>query len=254
MKNIFFATSLMWTATPEEIAVYARNNEYEGLEIWVQQFSNHELSEWPNCLAAYGLKAVVHAPSWDLNFASDNVSIRKASMSELKRAVDFASSADLRDITVHPPRYTLVDHRSQSVARMMNGFKSLVSYGRRKGVHISLEVMENIPKELVCTLEALQEVLSEVNDIWVTLDIAHCENTGAVNDYLNQVDQISKIHISNKIGTKRHTPLDEGDYDFTQLLPILKNLDKPLVVEGYQYLPPYTVLQRNTEFLKRRNK
>lgn len=54
-----------------------------------------------------GLNIVVHAKSWDLNYAALNDAVRRASVEEIKSSVDLAVELGADEVTVHPPRYTL---------------------------------------------------------------------------------------------------------------------------------------------------
>ena len=72
----------MWEATSREIVEMAKANGYEGVELWAQQVESCalDMNEWIQACQATNIKTIIHAKSWDLNYASVNEGIRKASI------------------------------------------------------------------------------------------------------------------------------------------------------------------------------
>ena len=99
------------------------------------------------------------------------------------------------------------------------------------------------------TKEQAQEILDS-GIFTYTLDIAHCDSPDEGMDILRRVDAVSKLHISNRIGGLYHTPLYDGDFDFTELLPALRSYHLPMVLEGYDPQGGLDVFYRNVEFLQ----
>ena len=93
MEKLYYSSTLMWGASPQQILFRAARAGVAGLEIWAQQADTFGWQ--PEMLGELarraGLKLLVHAKSWDLNFAALNEGVRRASVEELKRSLEFAS-------------------------------------------------------------------------------------------------------------------------------------------------------------------
>ena len=84
-----------------------------------------------------------------------------------------------------------------------------------------------------------------------TLDVAHCDSEEEILSILqNYRPQISKIHISNRKGSRFHTPLNEGDYDMKKLLPKLAHYNLPIVIEGLDSSGDFSIAKQNIQFIQ----
>ena len=74
MEKLYYSSTLMWGASPQQILFRAARAGVAGLEIWAQQADTFGWQ--PEMLGELarraGLKLLVHAKSWDLNFAALN--------------------------------------------------------------------------------------------------------------------------------------------------------------------------------------
>ena len=91
-----------------------------------------------------GLNIVVHAKSWDLNYAALNDAVRRASVEEIKSSVDLAVELGADEVTVHPPEYTMRGQAARD--RAYESIREFYGYAKERGVDISMEIMEHIPK------------------------------------------------------------------------------------------------------------
>lgn len=254
MKNIYFSSTLMWNAELSELFQTAYRMKADGIELWAQQFEyrNYNEKECLNLQKQYPLQIFIHSNSWDMNFASINRGIREASLNEIKRSIDLAARLHAPEITVHPPRETLCGNKSfyQEIAHQ--GLQEIFQYGRSAGVTVSLEIMEKIPKELMTTREAVSLLTRNLyREFSYTVDTAHCTDEKELEDFLQNLPNISKIHISNRKGSQYHTVLADGDFSFQTLWPILERRNLPMVVEGFDSTDQYTALQENMSYLEK---
>ncbi len=98
----------MWDADAETLMRTAAGNGFDGIELWAQHAETKKLDlETIRRLKELGLNLVIHAKSWDLNYAALNDAVRRASVEEIKSSVDLAVELGADEVTVHPPRYTL---------------------------------------------------------------------------------------------------------------------------------------------------
>lgn len=252
MNNVYFSSTLMWNATMDEILKKAYFNKFKGIELWNQHFEFRDFcdEEYKRIADMYRLETIVHASSWDLNISSINTGIREASINEIFKSIDLAKRINAKEVTVHPGRQTINTFKEYHIDILRDSLKRIRDYGREQDIEVSLEIMEKIPKELITTDKELKSILEDLyEDFSYTLDIAHCKNEDEAINYINSIKNISKIHISNKIGTKLHTALYDGDYDFNDLLPKLQKYNKPFVIEGFDKSNEFSIINNTIKFL-----
>lgn len=246
MKQIFFASTLMWGAEPEQIFRTAARYGAGGLELWAQQAAafGWRTTDLARLADTFHVRLIVHAKSWDLNFAALNTGIRRASLQELKKSIFFANALGAEEITVHPPRFTLPALKNQAILAGREGLEELLECSEQLQVPLSLEVMEKLPKELVTSVdEYLHFAGPLLPRLCSTLDMAHCTSVEEFWNYAARLPKISKLHISNKQGRKLHTPLPCGDFNFAEQLPHLRKLKVPMVIEGFDVGPRFETIQ-----------
>ncbi len=244
----------MWNASVDQIIEIVNLYGIKGIELWDQQFEtrNYQVKEYTKVAEQYGIDTIVHSKSWDLNFASLNKSIRQASVEEIKKSIILAEAVRATEVTVHPPRETFSGNKEYYYDIAYTSLREIYEFARLKGVEVSLEIMEKKTNELVTTDEELKVMVRDLyKEMTYTIDVAHCSSEEEFWRYFNRVENVSKIHISNKKGKKLHTKLSEGDFNFKDLILKLRQHKIPLVIEGYDGGNDFGVLKDNLEFMKK---
>lgn len=254
MAEFYFSSTLMWRARLDEIFRMAYENAFAGVEFWAQHFMSRGYSaeEYRKLNALYPLKTVLHNFSWDLNLASINDGMRKASILETKKAVDLLDSLGGYEITVHPGQRSLDMATDVFYERLKSSLDEIYRYAQERSIEVSLEIMEKNDREFIVSGEAIEKLTGDLpGRFYYTLDVAHCSGgEEEIFDTLERLKGISKIHISNRTGTKLHTPLSTGDYEFRRLLPRLEKYRLPMVIEGYDGSSEFQILKENINYLK----
>ena len=252
MKAVYFASTLMWSASPEEMTQMALKYGAGGIEVWAQQVESrgYDPEKFAALARQNGIKLIVHAKSWDLNFAALNQGIREASVAEIRECVDLAVRLGADELTVHPPRYTLGESQ-EARNRAYESICEILSYAGKRNVTISLEIMEHIPKEMATTPEDMRAIiLDKEPELTFTVDLAHCLTEQEFWDNIRKMGRVSKVHITNKCGNRLHTPLDQGDFPMEDIFPRLMKCGIPVVIEGYDESGEYEILKRNFNFIQ----
>lgn len=253
LKQIYFSSTLMWNASVQEIFSMAKFYEVGGVELWVEQaeFFRYNTREIRHMSHKYNIQIIVHSKSWDLNFASINKQVRNASLRSIKKSIDFAKLLGASEVTIHPPRRTLLIDELFYIKKTQTGLEKIFEYSVKQEVNLSLEIMEKLPKEIITTPEKLKIILGYLYKSFAyTVDTAHCTDQKEIFSILGNIDSVSKLHISNKKGKVLHTPLYDGDFDFQQILPRLEGYNLPLVIEGLEAGNSYQVLKNNMNFVQ----
>ncbi|AWW27019.1 sugar phosphate isomerase/epimerase family protein [Acetobacterium carbinolicum] len=254
MKNLYVSSNFFFNTDLETMMNKTKRYGFSGIEVWAQQFdlSRYSRKECRTLSDQYGLKNFVHAKSWDLNFASLNQNIRNTSIEEIKRSIDLADALAISEVTVHPPQMTLVGDRDRSLRLGRNSLAEIVSYGESKNIDVSIELMEKLPHELVTSYEEFTELADGfIDQLKVTIDIAHCDSLEEFEHYFDVFDNISKIHLSNRKGNVLHTPLYEGDYDFSSCFDTILKKNLPIVLEGFDARPGLMQVKKEVSYIKK---
>jgi len=254
MSQMYFSSMLMWNASLDQIFSMAYENGFDGIELWAEHFSarGYSLDEYKKLSNLYPVKTIVHSYSKDLNLASLNKGILQASIQETKKGIDLTSKLGAYELTVHPGQQTLPVDLEGYYQRLYYALEQIYCYAEGHVVDISLEIMEKDSKNFIVSPEEMIKLTGPLYDkFYYTLDVAHCNEEKEIFDALNSMKRISKIHISNRIGSHLHTPLIEGDYSFHDLLPKLQRFNLPIVVEGFDADKKFSILNKNIDFLKK---
>lgn len=249
MRNIYFSSTLLWQEKLAPIFQMASAYDVDGIEFWAEQadYFCYDSGLIREFMQTTGMKAIVHSKCWNLNYAALSQEIRRASLLAIMHSIDFAEQIDCHEVTIHPPVYTNRKEAGFSQQKFRQAMVYLLDYADRHGVMLSLEIMEKRTREMVTNEEELFWILgNDANQLVYTVDTAHCDSEEEIFSLLEKLP-VSKLHISNRQGKKRHTLLMEGSYSFVGLLPKLLAQDIPLVIEGTGYQKD--VLQDQLEYV-----
>lgn len=249
---IYFSSTLMWDASIEEMFEQVITNNLAGIELWAQhvEAKQIDISSYRFLSRREKIQTIIHSKSWDLNFASMNREIRNASIREVKSSIDMASKIGAWEVTVHPPRMTTGQNEEEYAELAYEGICELDAYAKNQGIRISLEVMENIPREVAVSIEGMKKITKDrFHDFEYTVDLAHCDSEEIFWKLVTGLPNVSKIHVSNRMGNRLHMCLDEGDYD---VVKIVREITKPLpvVMEGFDAGSRFEKINRNISYIK----
>lgn len=249
MKNIYFASTLLWQESLEPIFQMASSYDVDGIEFWAEQadYFCYDSGRIKAFMQSSGMQAIVHSKCWDLSYAALSAEIRRASMLAIMHSIDFAEQISSHEVTIHPPTYTCRKEAAFSQRRFRQAINFLLEYAERREVKLSLEIMEKGVREMITKEEEVRELLGDTaQKLLYTVDTAHCDSEKEIFALLDSLP-VSKLHISNRQGRKRHTMLMEGNYSFVGLLPKLLAKKIPLIIEGTGY--QNDILQNQLEYV-----
>lgn len=253
MGHTMVSSTLLWNASLEEMFDQVCRCGLDGIELWAQHFFAKGYSEkqYLRLSALYPLRTYVHSCSWDLNLCSMNEGIRKASVDQVIVSMELASRLGVFEVTVHPGHMTLGNDMGMYIRWMRESLEEIARASRRLGIDLSLEIMEKAKGEFAVNGQAMKVITGDLFDsFYYTLDVAHCDSMEEACSIMASMERVSKIHISNREGSRLHTPLAEGDFNLGAILPDLYGYGIPVVVEGYDGSRDFNILKKNAEFLK----
>lgn len=254
--EFFVASSLMWNFTEEEIFEYVAKNNLSGIEFWSQQIQNNNftLDKINYLQEQYNLKVVLHGKSWDLNLASINENIRELSVKENLRDIDLAKEIGAAEVTIHPGRYSVCCDTESYYTYLRESFDQIIEYSILKNIPISVEIMEKIKKEFITDIKSLKKLMEDMfKDIYTTPDVSHCDSEEEIYYLLDNLANVSKVHISNRQKDMYHTDLMTGIFPMDKIITDIAKRKIPMVLEGMETGSATHFLDKNINYLKEKN-
>lgn len=199
---------------------------------------------------SYEFKTSVHAPLSDINLASANQSIRKASIDEIKNSMDLAVKIDAHIVVVHPGHMAFLarQFKENIVANSSDSLKECSLYAEELGLKMCVENMPDMEGMLCKDLEELHNLTKEI-DSYMTLDVGHAHNMGISVEDMVKYDNLEHIHLSDNDGSfDNHDAVGSESINFEILFKKLKDIKFPgiSVIEVKQ---PYEIL-KSLDYIK----
>ncbi|MGB9937969.1 MAG: sugar phosphate isomerase/epimerase family protein [Methanobacterium sp.] len=244
--KIGVSTLALFPMPLKEILEYLENIKVEYIEV-MKEYPYHKIDT--EIVNSYNLKTSVHSPLSDINPASLNESIRKASIKEIKESIDLASKIDAEVVVAHPGHAPFLsrDFRNEIMEKSFKSLKECHEYAEKQGIELCVENMPDMEGMICNNLDELYELTSKIRTT-MTLDVGHAHNMGISVDDMLKYDNIGHIHLSDNDGSfDNHDALGTKDIDFKSLFRMLKKInfkgicvievkDKDEILESFNYV------------------
>ena len=184
---------------------------------------------------SYNIKTSIHSPLSDINIASLNELIRKASVEEVKNSIDLAYKTDSEVVVVHPGHMAFLARKFPEKIRenSLTSLKECSKFAEERGIKLCVENMPDMEGMICKNLDELNELVQEIGAS-MTIDVGHAHNAGISIDEILKYDNIGHIHLSDNDGSfDNHNAVGSKDIDFKSLFEGLnkKKFDGILVIE-----------------------
>ena len=197
----------------ESLEIFEALNKIEYFEI-THERPFREISDDKNMIElinSYELKYTIHSAYTDLNIASFNKAIQKASINEIERSIDFAVDIDSDIVVIHPGIVSYTARNQVDLVYSL-GRESLIElrdYANDRGVNPCIENLPAIQGFMYQDINLLNETLTEL-DMPMTLDIGHAHTAGFAPEEM-YFDCVKHIHVHDNPGDDdTHLTLGEG--------------------------------------------
>lgn len=195
-----------------------------------------------NKLSSYGIKPIVHSTIYDVNLASLNPTIRKASVKTTLDCLELARKLGAEILVIHggnlPSNYSL-EFMEEAKKSLIFSLQELVQVAEKEEITLGLEnhakgfnigMIKNVEEHLFFLKKINSRFLKAV------FDIGHANLYDvSIEDYTREIkDLLVEIHLHNNEGIKdNHRPLDQGNIDVESFLELIDELDisVPLILE-----------------------
>jgi sugar phosphate isomerase/epimerase len=236
--KVYASSVLLYAYRLEESFKIARDLGYDGVEVW--HYHLRQTGESPAALGRLArqldLSLSVHALSWDLNFTSMLPESREASLRLLETSIDVGAELEAGPVVVHPGRITAPGDTAEAYwPLLVEGVARLARHAAGRGLTVSLELMEHIPREFFILPKDTERLIQEVNapNLSITFDAAHVPWQEEPLAYLKRMSGVRHVHLSDANERQFHLALGQGKRDFKPLIAYLRDqLDVPVAIEG----------------------
>jgi sugar phosphate isomerase/epimerase len=243
----FAVSSMFFHGYPlDEIFAYTEEAGFNGIEFWIETphfwIRGCPVMELIRYVQAYPkLTTDVHAPVLDLNPCSINSKVAEVSRQYACEALDLAEKIGAKVVTFHPGRRTVkrVPAR-QEYERFELFLDTLRSAAAGKRVRVSMENMEQSINALICSPEAMRELLDAEPWLGFTLDTSHAL-AASIDEAVRYIDlcgeRLSMVHLSGAENGRTHLPVS-GNLEVKEIVRRMKDC-------GYQGTISLEIEDRN---------
>ena len=217
---------------PFEEVLKEVEKEFDGWEILAEKYHGWEYrKEIQDSLTTSDVEVQVHAPLNDINIASINPTIRKASIKEVKRSMEMASMIGSDIVTVHPGLYSpLSVYWDKTLKNSKRSLKELNEFAIEHNIKMAMENLPEMWLTICNTFEETKEFLDEL-ELDFCLDVGHAYTAGDLEDFL-EIKPIN-VHLHDNVGEEDvHLKLGDGEIDFREVLSSLNDFQGNFVIEG----------------------
>ena len=207
----------------ESLEIFEALNKIEYFEI-THERPFREISDDKSTIDlinSYELKYTIHSAYTDLNIASFNKAIQKASINEIERSIDFAVDIDSDIVVIHPG---IVSYTARNQVDFVYSLSliELRDYAKDRGVNPCIENLPAIQGFMYQDINLLNETLTEL-DMPMTLDIGHAHTAGFAPEEM-YFDCVKHIHVHDNPGDEdSHLTLGEGSLAVNDFFDVFMN-------------------------------
>ena len=176
---------------------------------------------------SYNIQISIHSPLSDINIASYNETIRRASVSQIKNSIDIASAMDSEIVVVHPGHIPILGKKFEDITlkKSVKSLKECCQYANNRNIMLCIENMPDIEGLLCKDINQLNKIANKL-DTYITLDIGHANNMKYPIPEMFKSPRIKHIHLSDNNGNfDSHNALGSANIDFKSLFKEIKNIN-----------------------------
>ncbi|MCD6530027.1 sugar phosphate isomerase/epimerase [Candidatus Bathyarchaeota archaeon] len=198
-------------------------------------FQKSKVRSLRDTLESYNLKYILHAPSIDVNLASLNPQVGKASLKAVEASVHLAAELNAKLIVSHVGRLSRDYPESLTVrayANVIGRLREIVETSKNLGVVFTIENDHKSSDRILAGYASQVYSLIRDLDCKLTFDIGHANTLGEIQSFLECLcEEIVNVHLHDNDGVSdSHLPLGEGGIDYSSILDSLKRARNPPIL------------------------
>jgi sugar phosphate isomerase/epimerase len=225
-----------------KLKVHVLELKLDRFELLLDLSKTDKLLEIKNLSNSYDFKYFVHAPNIDMNLASVNPLLRRASKKTVLKVIVFAAELDAELLVSHVGRLSRDYPQKLFRKAMKNAVDSLRKINQISNDLGIIFTIENDHKSNDYVLAGYPEQINfliENVGCKLTFDIGHANTIGKIEDFTKLLDKfIVNVHLHDNNGREdEHLPIGKGSIDFTGVFKRMKDWgsQKPLIIECHSF-------------------
>ncbi|UCC66820.1 MAG: sugar phosphate isomerase/epimerase [Deltaproteobacteria bacterium] len=247
-ENLGIATFPLMEEGLEGFLVFAASLGLNYVEIrserpyaFPQDIGKKETERIGEKLTSFSLEPIIHTAVYDINLASLNPLIRKASIRQTVESIKFAAKIGAKIVIIHPgrlPKDYPPMYMKNSRINLLTSLNVMARMAGRMGVMLAIE---NSPRgtahRLVATPQEHLYILKRLGSphLGALLDLGHAYTWGLdLRQYIRfMAEYILLFHLhDNRGGADEHLPLGKGNVDLKGIMGEIQRLTKhhPLIL------------------------
>lgn len=239
--KISVSSKILWNKNIVNVIELVKERGFDGLEIWVEHLWRdvENLKSFKQYLLSSGLSYTLHGAVYDINIASCNPYIRKASVEQIRRSIETCALLEAPVLTIHPGRLSSSKgDMGLALKRQLESLYEIMIYAEGCGIYIGLENMEDRKKEILLYPSDFKELFLQIQSkyLGVTLDLAHLMTLKRPDPlkYMESFSPLFHVHLSDSTPNQVHLPMGKGEVDLPSLLERLYGIyNGTITIEGY---------------------
>ncbi len=229
---MILASNPKFSLMPFKEALEIVKKDFEGWEFLAEKYHSWEFRDQiEEHLSTVDMEIQIHSPINDINIASINPTLRRASIKEIEKTFKLANLIDVEMVTVHPGIYSpLSIYWDKTAKTAIESLNKLRKKGEEYGVTVAMENLPEMWLALCSKPEETRDFLDETG-LDFCLDVGHAYTSNSLEEFLkfNPVN----LHLHDNVGGEdKHLALGEGEIDFKMVLKSLKDYKGSYVIEG----------------------
>ncbi|MFH1416367.1 MAG: sugar phosphate isomerase/epimerase [Elusimicrobiota bacterium] len=240
MRHFAAMNSFYFKKNAEEIAQWAYENGFSGVEIWADvplcYVDDKDIDTIIDKLVSLNEKIAytVHSPIYGINISSVNPGILKESIRQIKKAMTWAGRIHIEKFIVHtgrvPARRQYVMQKVRTIIReSMEDIKKEADKNR-----IDL-IIENTGVDRLSYDYDIEEMIDIAREFGtgICLDTGHANISGMGAVLAEEViEKTEELHLHDNFGEKdEHLPVGDGNIDWSLYRPLMLKQDMITVHE-----------------------
>ncbi len=192
---------------------------------------------------SFDFKYFVHAPYIDVDLASMNSVLRKASEKIILKSIAFAADIDAKLVVSHVGRLSKdypKEMITQSLENAIHCLRNLTNASKNHGIIFTIEndhrsndqILAGYPEQLMFLIEKV--------GCKITLDIGHANTLTKIETFIDTLaEHTVNVHLHDNDGEQdAHLSLGKGNINFSAVLANLRKVEYkgPLIVEVHSSL------------------
>ncbi len=229
---MIMASNPKFSLMPFDEALRKVEQAFEGWEILAEKYHGWKYrDEIEDALSTSDMEVQVHAPLNDINIASINPEMKKASVKEIEKSIELGSMIGADIVTVHPGLYSpLSRYWDGTIELAKDSLAELKDLSDEYGVKLAVENLPDMWLSICSKPEEMRNFLKELN-LDLCLDIGHAHTADSLDRFL-KFSPIN-VHLHDNHGDQdKHMALGEGQIDIKNSLHSLDGYEGNLVIEG----------------------